>query len=81
MNGKQKMVVVLMDLLLLTELCVSVYISQHSARDVTSVFLTTFLPAMLITVALARIAIRLFRAKETAPEKIDSPQPVAATEN
>ena len=58
MNGKQKLIVVVMDLLLLIELAVAVYLGYQNQENLTIIFLRTYVPAMLITVILARIGIR-----------------------
>jgi len=58
MNGKQKLIVVVMDLLLLIELAVAVYLGYQQQENLTVIFLRTYVPAMLITVILARISIR-----------------------
>ncbi|MDP4978847.1 MAG: hypothetical protein NWQ21_05280 [Desulfobacterales bacterium] len=58
MNGKQKLIVVVMDLLLLIELAVAVYLGYQHQENLTVIFLRTYVPAMLITVVLARISIR-----------------------
>ena len=58
MNGKQKLIVVVMDLLLLIELAVAVYLGYQQQENLTIIFLRTYVPAMLVTVILARIGIR-----------------------
>lgn len=58
LNRKQTGVVVLMDLVLLILLCVAVYAGQTSEGDATFVFLVTFAPGAMLTVAAARYAIR-----------------------
>ena len=58
MNGKQKLIVVVMDLLLLIELAVAVYLGYQHQENLTVIFLRTYVPAMLVTVILARISIR-----------------------
>ncbi|MFZ0241647.1 MAG: hypothetical protein WAL90_08375 [Desulfobacterales bacterium] len=58
LNGKQKLIVVAMDLLLLIELAVAVYLGYQHQENLTVIFLRTYVPAMLITVVMARIGIR-----------------------
>jgi hypothetical protein len=58
MNKKQKLIVVVMDLLLLIELAVAVYLGYQQQENLTIIFLRTYVPAMLVTVILARIGIR-----------------------
>ena len=58
LNARQKFVVVLMDLMLLAELCLSVYLGQQNPEEITMIFLKTFVPAVVLTVFAARTAIR-----------------------
>lgn len=58
LNPIQRLVVVVMDLLLLIELAVAVYLGHQDQSNLTVIFLRTYVPAMLITVLLARICIR-----------------------
>jgi hypothetical protein len=58
LNGKQKLIVIVMDLLLLIELAVAVYLGYQHQENLTVIFLRTYVPAMLVTVILARISIR-----------------------
>lgn len=58
MNIKQKMVVVLMDVLLLAELALAIYLGVRDLDNLTVVFLKTYVPAAAVTVAAARICIR-----------------------
>ena len=63
LNPKQRLVVVLMDLLLLIELAVAVYLGYQDQPNLTAIFLRTYVPAMVITVLLARICIRRLGAE------------------
>jgi hypothetical protein len=58
LNGKQKMVVVIMDLLLLAELTYCIYAGHHNPHDMTAFFLRTFVPAAVATVVGARFLMR-----------------------
>jgi hypothetical protein len=58
LNTKQRLVVIIMDLLLLIELAVAVYLGYQDQSNLTVVFLRTYVPAMLITVLGARLCIR-----------------------
>jgi hypothetical protein len=73
LNRKQTLVVVLMDLALLTALCMAVYLGQTGGDDITFVFLKMFVPAVLVTVAAARYAIRRFADPESGPEGDPAP--------
>ena len=71
MNRRQKMVVLAMDLLLLVELGYSIYRGQQPGADLTLVFLTYFIPSLIVTVALARRLIRRWQ-DDTAVSLADS---------
>ena len=64
MNGKQRLVIIIMDILLLVELAVAIYLGQRNPDEVAFIFLRTYLPAMLVTVILARICVKRFRTAE-----------------
>lgn len=57
-NLKQKIVVLVMDLMLLAELGYSIYLGATTGGDVTLVFLKNFVPAVILTVAGSRWLIR-----------------------
>ena len=72
MNRRQKLVVVVMDLLLLVELGYSIYRGQQPGADLTMVFLQYFVPSLIVTVALARRLIRRWQDDpSTAFEAVD----------
>jgi hypothetical protein len=58
MNIKQKIVVAIMDVFILAELIVSIYIGHQDPENVTALFLKIYAPALLITVLVGRICIR-----------------------
>ena len=64
LNIRQKLVVVVMDVLLLTELSVSLYLACQDPENLTEVFLRTYIPCLLVTVWTAR---RWIRRWETLP--------------
>lgn len=76
MNGRQKLVVVAMDLLLIAELGFSIHRGAASGGDLTVVFLKSFIPAALLTVVGARLLIRRFQTASVAPGS--QPHPPAA---
>ena len=55
---RQKMVVVVMDVLLLVELTICVYLSHRDKESMVLVFLGSYVPLMLVTLLGARLAIR-----------------------
>jgi hypothetical protein len=67
MNIKQKIVVVIIDLLILAELTSSIYMGQRHPEEMVVVFLKTFLPLVALTLVTGRIAIRKLRTREQVP--------------
>lgn len=64
LNFKQRLVVVVMDVLLLTELTVCIYFAHQYQDDMTGIFLRSFIPAALITVVVSRILMRKMHTPE-----------------
>jgi hypothetical protein len=64
MNTKQRIVIIAMDLLLLAELAIAIYLGHRQPDNLTLVFLRTYIPAMLVTVILARICFVRLRSAE-----------------
>lgn len=62
MNIRQKLVVVGMDLLLIFELAMSIYLGCKDPENMTQVFLRTYIPCMLVTVWTARRLIRKWQS-------------------
>jgi len=62
MNIKQKITVVAMDVMLVLELALCMYLGQRTGDDLTAFFIKTYLPALLATVAVARFFIRRWEA-------------------
>ena len=71
MNLRQKTVVVLMDILLLTELMVCIYLGQQQGDQLTVFFLKTYLPAGALTVLPAWYLIRRLRSRALPLDGID----------
>ena len=61
MNIKQKFVVIIMDVLLLAELGISIYLGYRDPENLTIVFLKTYVPALIVTMVAARVMLRWFR--------------------
>jgi hypothetical protein len=58
LNNRQRAVAVIMNLMLLIELTVCMYLGQQDPDDLTLFFLRTFVPAVLATLVIARLLIR-----------------------
>lgn len=65
LNGRQKTVVIIMDVLLLAELTASMFIGQQYGDDMSGVFLRTFIPLALGTVIVAKVFIRKMTGQES----------------
>ena len=68
LNFRQKIVVIIMDLLLLAELTGCIYFGHRSQDDMSGFFLRSFIPLALVTVIASRIAIRKMHAPD--PESV-----------
>jgi hypothetical protein len=58
MNGKQVVFVILVNVLILAELTLSIYLGSRAGEDMTITFLLTFLPMVAGTMVLARMCLR-----------------------
>jgi ABC-type glycerol-3-phosphate transport system permease component len=58
LNFRQKMVVLAMNLFLLAELTFSIYLGQQDKENIAAIFLSTFLPMVIVTLFLARVFVR-----------------------
>ena len=58
LNFRQKVVVIIMDVLLLAELTGCIYFGHQYQDDMTGFFLRSFIPLALVTVIASRITIR-----------------------
>lgn len=58
LNVKQKLVVVIMNVLILAELTVSIIIGKHDPENIAVLFMSIFIPLVVITLIAARIIIR-----------------------
>ncbi len=68
MNLAQKLVIVIMDLLLLLELCISMYLANRQLDAFTLVFVRSFLIMCIPTLILSKILVGRFRSKGSAVE-------------
>jgi ABC-type glycerol-3-phosphate transport system permease component len=58
LNFRQKIVVILMNVFLLAELTFSIYLGQKDQENMAAIFLTAFLPMVIVTLVLARVFVR-----------------------
>ena len=64
MNLRQKIAVVVVDILVLVELCISIYFANLDADNFTPVFLKAFLGMLIPTLIAAKLVIRKVRSGE-----------------
>ena len=69
LNHRQRAVVVLMNLMLLAELTVCMYVGQQDPENLTLCFLKTFLPTAGATLIGARMLIRRLRTTLSTGER------------
>ena len=67
LNSRQRWVVMVMNLLLIFELTLSMYLAQKDPANLTVVFLRTFLPLLATTLVGARILIRRLHSHGAVP--------------
>jgi hypothetical protein len=60
LNLKQKVVIILMNVLLLAEMTYSIYLGKQVPEDMTVIFLKTYIPMVIGTLLFSRILIRRF---------------------
>lgn len=73
-NKRQRIVIVVMDLLLLLELCLAMYMGHADRPHLSAIFLRTFVPLALVTVLGGRFLIRRFGRAEAAGETTGAAQ-------
>ncbi len=64
MNLRQKIAVVVVDILVLVELCISIYFANLDADHFTPVFLKAFMGMLVPTLIAAKLVIRRVRSGE-----------------
>ena len=65
MNVKQKIIVVIVDILILVELGYSIMQGKSNPEYMTPIFFQTFIPLIIVTLIGAKILIKRFRTEET----------------
>ncbi len=68
MNFRQKVVIGIMDVLMIAELCVSMYVADKDQANFTPVFFKTFVMMIVPTLIAARIVFKRLRSAEPEPE-------------
>lgn len=65
MNIKQKIAIAAIDILILAELCISMYFAVKNPDNFTSVFFKVFLGMLIPTLIISRIIVKRLRSVET----------------
>jgi hypothetical protein len=64
MNLRQRIVVIIADMLLLAQLTYSMYVAQQVPDEIALVFMKTFFPMVICTLIAGRYFIRKFRSTD-----------------
>lgn len=64
MNFKQRIVLIVMDVLILSELMFSIYLGYRNQENLTVIFLKTYIPAVIVTIIIGRVLIKRLRSQE-----------------
>lgn len=68
MNMQQKITVGVVDIAILVELCVSIFVASRDPENLTSIFVKCFFAMLIPTLILAKVIIRKLRTEELEPE-------------
>jgi hypothetical protein len=63
MNFKQRIVLIVMDILILIELMFSIYLGYRNQENITVIFLKTYIPALIVTIIIGRVLIKKLRSQ------------------
>ncbi len=61
LNFRQRVVVIVMNILLLAELTISIFLGNQEPENMAAVFLSAFIPMVIVTLVIARLLIRRMR--------------------
>lgn len=67
MNFRQKIAIGVVDVLVIAELCVSMYLAGQDQANFTALFFKSFMVMLLPTLIAARIAVKRLRTVEPEP--------------
>ena len=71
MNFHQKVAVAVTDILVIGELCVSMYFASRDPENLTPVFVKSFLCMLIPTLLLAKVIVSRLRSKEEDSQFFD----------
>lgn len=67
MNFRQKVAVGILDVVIIAEVCFSIYMGSRDPENLTPIFLKTFFTMAVPTLIIARIVIKRMRTPEIEP--------------
>jgi hypothetical protein len=67
MNMQQKIVIAILDVVMIVELCISMYLANSDPSNFTSAFCKSFFSMLIPTLVVARIMVKRFRAVTPEP--------------
>jgi hypothetical protein len=71
MNFRQKVAVAILDIVVIAELCVSMYLASQEPDNLTPVFIKSFLSMVIPTLLLGKLVITRLRTKDSGPRTFD----------
>jgi|WetSurMetagenome_2_1015567.scaffolds.fasta_scaffold679934_1 hypothetical protein len=71
MNFRQKVAVAVLDVVVIVQLCVSMYLATREPDNLTPVFLKSFLTMVVPTLLLGKLVIGRLRSKEPESQTFD----------
>ncbi|NDY58583.1 hypothetical protein G3N56_17755 [Desulfovibrio sulfodismutans] len=72
LNTRQKIVVIAVDVLMLAELCVAMYLAKANPDVFTPTFMKSFFSMLVPTMIAGYVSVRLLREKQTQAESTQS---------
>lgn len=72
LNTRQKIVVIAVDVLMLAELCVAMYLANANPDVFTPTFMKSFFSMLVPTMIAGYVSVRLLREKQTQVESTQS---------
>lgn len=67
MNFRQKVAVGILDLVIIAEVCFSIYMGSRDPENLTPIFMKTFFILVIPTLIIARIVIKRMKSPEIEP--------------
>lgn len=67
MNTQQKIVIAILDVVMIVELCIGMYLASLDPENFTSAFCKSFFSMLIPTLVVARIMVKRFRAVTPEP--------------